>query len=188
MRINLGEVEGSRQIKNLAERQLVIISEPSNPWISGVSNLFTDEYFAMEVAVADTYRAIGNPWLAQEFTRRLVAFRNRHPVFRRRRWFQGRRIHGVGVEDIGWFTSDGNEMTPEQWDTGYVKTLGIYLNGNAIENPDERGRRIIDDTFYLLFNSHFDAVDFRLPPPDTAPLATSSSEPSNTGTAATSRL
>jgi glycogen operon protein len=85
-------------------------------------------------------------------------------VFRRRRWFQGRRIHGAGVEDIGWFSSDGNEMTPEQWDTGYVKTLGIYLNGDAIQNPDERGRRIVDDTFYLLFNSHFDTVEFRMPP------------------------
>lgn len=104
-----------------------------------------------------------------EFTRRLVAFRNSHPVFRRRRWFQGRSIHGIGVEDVGWFTSDGSEMKPEQWDSGYVKTLGIYLNGDAIENPDERGRRIVDDTFYLLFNSHFDAVDFRLPPPAWSP-------------------
>jgi glycogen operon protein len=86
-------------------------------------------------------------------------------VFRRRRWFQGRRIHGVGVDDIGWFTSEGYEMTPEQWDTGYVKTLGIYLNGQGIQNPDQRGRRIVDDSFYLLFNSHFDPVDFRLPPP-----------------------
>jgi glycogen operon protein len=107
-----------------------------------------------------------------DFTRRLVAFRSRHPVFRRRRWFQGRGIHGVGVEDIGWFTSAGSEMTPEQWDTGYVKTLGIYLNGDAIEHPDERGRRIVDDTFYLLFNSHFDAVGFRLPPPAWSPFWT----------------
>ena len=125
-----------------------------------------------------------------DFTRRLVAFRRSHPVFRRRRWFQGRRIHGAGVEDIGWFTSDGDEMTPEQWDTGYVKTLGIYLNGDAIENPDERGRRIVDDTFYLLFNSHFEAVDFRLPPPAWSPswtIVLDSAGPAATGDPETPR-
>ena len=98
------------------------------------------------------------------FTRRLVAFRRAHPVFRRRRWFQGRRIHGAGVEDIAWFSNVGTEMTTEQWETGYVKTLGVYLNGDGIRHPDARGRRITDGTFYVLFNAHSESVDFTLPP------------------------
>ena len=57
-------------------------------------------------------------------------------------------------------------MTTEQWETGYVKTLGVYLNGDGIQHPDSRGRRIADDTFYVLFNAHSESVDFTLPPAD----------------------
>jgi len=49
------------------------------------------------------------------FTRCLVRFRKRHPVFRRRRWFQGRQLHGSGIRDIGWFKTDGGEMSEEDW-------------------------------------------------------------------------
>jgi isoamylase len=97
------------------------------------------------------------------FTRRLMEFRRRHPVFRRRNWFQGREIFGSGVTDIGWFNPDGGEMTEEQWNTGFAKSIGVFLNGEEIPSPDERGERVLDDSFLLLFNAHHDMMPFTLP-------------------------
>ncbi|MDP9068924.1 MAG: glycogen debranching protein GlgX [Actinomycetota bacterium] len=97
------------------------------------------------------------------FTRRLMDFRRRHPVFRRRNWFQGRALYGSGVTDIGWFNPDGAEMTEEQWNAGFAKSIGIFLNGEEIPSPDPKGRRVVDDSFFLLFNAHHDMMPFTLP-------------------------
>ncbi|MFO7812761.1 MAG: glycogen debranching protein GlgX [Pelovirga sp.] len=101
-----------------------------------------------------------------DFCARLIAFRHRHPVFRRRRWFQGREIHGTEVTDIAWFTPDGEQMEEENWDEGFGKSLGIYLNGAAIPNPNPKGEPVTDDNFYLIFNAHYKALEFALPGPD----------------------
>ncbi len=98
-----------------------------------------------------------------EFTRRLIAFHRGHPVFRRRRWFQGRPLYGTGVSDIGWFKPNGDEMSDEDWNNGFAKSLGVYLNGEAIPSPDAMGNRIIDQSFYLLFNAHHEPIAFTLP-------------------------
>jgi glycogen operon protein len=98
-----------------------------------------------------------------EFTRRLIAFRKEHPVFRKRRWFEGRPIHGSDVHDIGWFTAAGTEMSEEDWNTGFAKSLGVFLNGEGIVAPDPHGEKIIDDSFYILFNSHHEPISFMLP-------------------------
>ncbi|HBE17422.1 MAG TPA: glycogen debranching enzyme GlgX [Cyanobacteria bacterium UBA11159] len=97
------------------------------------------------------------------FTRELIYFRRQHPTFRRRRWFQGREIHGSGVKDIGWFNPDGGEMTEAQWHDGFAKAIAIFLNGEEIMTPGPRGERIIDDSFILFFNAHYEAIDFVLP-------------------------
>jgi isoamylase len=98
-----------------------------------------------------------------EFTRQLIRLRKDHPVFHRRRWFQGRPIHGAQVTDIGWFTPDGAEMAEEHWNEGFAKALGIFLNGEGIQSPDARGERVIDDSFYVLFNAHHEPLQFTLP-------------------------
>ena len=97
-----------------------------------------------------------------QFARRLIAFRNRHPVFWRRRWFQGRAIHGTKVSDIGWFTPGGSEMSDEDWRAGFAKSLGVFLNGRAIPSPNERGEPVVDDSFYLMFNAHHEPLEFTL--------------------------
>ncbi len=76
------------------------------------------------------------------FTTRLIAFRREHPVFRRRRFFQGQPIHGLDLADIEWFTTDGVEMAEEDWGQGYVRDLGVLLSGDAIPSRDERGEPI----------------------------------------------
>ncbi|MGH9535104.1 MAG: glycogen debranching protein GlgX [Terriglobales bacterium] len=97
------------------------------------------------------------------FCRRVIAFYRRHPVFRRRHWFQGQSIRGV--VDIGWFRPDGSEMSDEDWNQGFAKALGVFLNGAAIPSRDALGRHIQDESFYLMFNAHHEALPFRLPPP-----------------------
>jgi glycogen operon protein len=101
-----------------------------------------------------------------EFTRRLIALRKQHPIFRRRLWFQGRPIHGDKVSDIAWFKPDGEEMMEEDWKNGYAKALGVFLNGQGIQSPDPRGERVVDDSFYVLFNAHHEDMTFRLPSRD----------------------
>ena len=97
-----------------------------------------------------------------EFTARLIGLRREHPVFRRRRWFLGTRIRGEGVRDIGWFRPDGELMSDEDWSHGFAKSLGVFLNGDAIPSLDPRGERVTDDSFYLLFNAHHEPLPFRL--------------------------
>jgi isoamylase len=98
-----------------------------------------------------------------EFCRRLIAFRGAHPVFRRRRWFHGRAIHGAGCADVAWFTLAGEQMGEEHWGEGFVKTLGVFLNGEAIPNPNAKGEPVTDDNFYVIFNAHHEALGFTLP-------------------------
>jgi isoamylase len=98
-----------------------------------------------------------------DFTRHVLELQRRHPVFRRRSFFQGRAIRGAEVKDLTWFDPGGNEMTDEAWSAGLVKALMVRLAGDAIEELDARGRRIVDDTFVLLLNADQDGIGFRLP-------------------------
>ncbi|HEX2050220.1 MAG TPA: glycogen debranching protein GlgX [Actinomycetota bacterium] len=98
------------------------------------------------------------------FTRRLMEFRARHPVFRRRKWFQGRSIRGSENKDVAWLDVHGDEMTETQWNDGLAKSIGIFVNGEQIPDPGPRGERIVDDSFLLLFNAHAEPVEFTLPP------------------------
>lgn len=98
-----------------------------------------------------------------EFTRGLIQLRKQHPLFRRRDWFQGRPIYGSDIFDIKWFTPEGEEMSEEDWRVGYAKSLGVFLNGAAMESADRRGKPVVDDSFYLLFNAHHKPLDFILP-------------------------
>ncbi len=98
-----------------------------------------------------------------EFTRRLIRLRQAHPVFHRRRFFQGRQIQGSAVKDLSWFRPDGKEMTEEEWTDWAGRCLGLRLAGDAIEEVDEMGHAIVDDTFLLLLNAHHEDVPFVLP-------------------------
>ena len=74
-----------------------------------------------------------------EFTRRIIEFRREHPVFRRRRWFQGRAVRGAGVSDIALVPARRRARCRTQdWQTGYAKSLAVFLNGDALR---EIGRR-----------------------------------------------
>jgi glycogen operon protein len=97
-----------------------------------------------------------------EFTAKLARIAREHPVLRRRRFFQGRRLGGSTVKDLTWYGPDGAEMTEERWSDG-VRTLGLRLAGDAVTEPDDHGQRIVDDTLLLVLNANSSPVDFRLP-------------------------
>ncbi|HWL51051.1 MAG TPA: glycogen debranching protein GlgX [Chthoniobacteraceae bacterium] len=99
----------------------------------------------------------------QTFASRLIALRKAHPVFRRPKFFQGRRIRGRGVRDIMWLTPSGTAMTNEEWNYSFVRCLAMLLSGDAIDVRDRRGEPIHDDSFLLMLNAHYESVRFTLP-------------------------
>jgi isoamylase len=98
-----------------------------------------------------------------EFTRRVIRLRHQHPTFRRRGWFKGRPLRGKGISDIAWLRIDGEPMLEEDWQQGFVKSLMVFLNGDQLHEPDEDGQRVRDGSFLLLFNAHYEPLDFTLP-------------------------
>ena len=103
------------------------------------------------------------------FARTVTGLRKNHPVFRRRRFFDGTPIRtGNQARDIAWLTPVGQEMTPADWGSGFGKSVAVFLNGEAIPEPDARGERVVDDSFLLCFNAHDQALDFVTPDGDYA--------------------
>jgi len=101
-----------------------------------------------------------------DYVRTLIKLRADHAVFRRRRFFRGLPARGGRnrLGDIAWFTLTGEEMTGDDWDAGFAKSLTVFLNGRAISEPDRRGERVQDDSFLLLFNASEEDLRFVIPP------------------------
>ncbi len=107
------------------------------------------------------------------FTAGVIALRHGHPVFRRRRFFQGRPIarprstdtqsRWSGLPDIAWFQPSGEEMTEQDWDSGFGKCVVAFLNGQGISEVDPRGDRVTDDSFLLCLNAHYEDIEVTLP-------------------------
>jgi glycogen operon protein len=97
------------------------------------------------------------------FVGRMIALRKRHPVFRRKNFFQGRPIKGVEAKDISWLTPDGREMTDEEWKESSARCLGMLLVGQLILEQGERGDPVTDDNLLVLMNAHHEQIPFGLP-------------------------
>ena len=97
-----------------------------------------------------------------EFVRKIIHLRKTEPVFRRRRFFQGRPIHGTDIQDIYWVKQDGTEMSEHDWTTHHARCLGMCLVGNQIDETDVCGERIVGNTFAILYNAHDEPISFRL--------------------------
>jgi glycogen operon protein len=95
----------------------------------------------------------------------LIQLFHDHPVLRRSHFFQGRSIRGSTVKDLSWFRPDGKEMIEEDWNNAENRCFGLSLSGDAVDEVDSRGNKIIDDTFLILLNAHHEAVPFSLPGP-----------------------
>ena len=97
-----------------------------------------------------------------DFTSRLIHFRLNHRIFQRPRWFKG-AVEGSEIEDIAWFNPNGTKMTQAEWQEGFAKSMAVFLEGQAIPDQDEFGQRIVDDSFYLILNAHYEKLVFTLP-------------------------
>jgi len=108
-------------------------------------------------------------WSLESFTAAVSRLRREHPVFRRRRFFQGAPVRRTDdLCDIAWFTPGGEEMSGQDWNVARTSSLGVFLNGQGIPDHDARGEPVVDDSFLLLFNAHADGVSFTLPSPEYA--------------------
>jgi glycogen operon protein len=97
------------------------------------------------------------------FVQRMINLRKRHPVFRRRHFFQGRPIKGETVKDVLWLNFKGQEMNEEEWRDPSVHCLGMFLSGQGLNETDERGRKRSDENFLLLLNAYHLDIEFTLP-------------------------
>jgi glycogen operon protein len=107
-----------------------------------------------------------------EFTASLARLRREHPTFRRSRFFDGhpvRRGEGEPMPDIVWLRPDGTAMQPEDWESGFGRTIGMFLNGQGIRGVTQRGEPIVDRHFLVYFNAHTDAVEITLPTEERSP-------------------
>jgi glycogen operon protein len=109
------------------------------------------------------WQAVDEPFLA--FTRRLIALRRAHPVFRRRRWF------AVGIpdpadegaiRDIDWYRPDGQRMRDDGWHADWAAAIAVFVSGQHLVDGD--GLALTDDSFYLCLNARALDLEFRLPP------------------------
>ncbi|HEX3137268.1 MAG TPA: glycogen debranching enzyme GlgX, partial [Casimicrobiaceae bacterium] len=100
-----------------------------------------------------------------DFTHRLVALRNGHPLFRRRTFFHGRSIAAADAKDIAWLNPDGQEITGDDWHKAFARCLGVFLSGHGLAESDAHGDPLDDDDLLLLLNAHHEAIPFVLPKP-----------------------
>ena len=98
-----------------------------------------------------------------DFTRKVSRIWREHPVFQRRKFFQGRALRGTDIKDLSFLGPCGKEMTDEDWNQAYVKCLGVRLAGDLIGDMDERGEPVVDETALILLNAHHESVTFTLP-------------------------
>ncbi|MEV7001611.1 glycogen debranching protein GlgX [Streptomyces sp. NPDC093982] len=100
-----------------------------------------------------------------DFTRYVIGLRAAHPVLRRRRFFKGETATHPDqpLPDLVWLLPDGREMTDEDWQDPDAHSVAVFLNGDAIAEPDWCGRPVVDDSFLLLLNSYWEPVEFQLP-------------------------
>jgi glycogen operon protein len=97
------------------------------------------------------------------FTKRVVALRREHPVFRRRRFFAGEAPPDGKAADIAWFTPEGKNMSDADWSHEFARSMLVFVNGDAIPEPDQRGEKVLDDSFLIAFNGHHEPLTFVLP-------------------------
>jgi len=98
-----------------------------------------------------------------EFTRSLIALFHRHPSLRRQKFFTGQQVHGSRTKDITWMRPDAQQMSDDDWAKPGTLCLGVQLAGDAIQEVDERGKCLVDDTLLILLNAGRESLDFVMP-------------------------
>jgi glycogen operon protein len=101
------------------------------------------------------------------FLERLLAFRRKHPIFRRRSFLTGNRREN-GCKDVSWWHPSGREMSGDDWQERGRTTLGMLLCGAGRREADPDGR-VRDDASVLVVFQGRRPQAFTLPAPLEAP-------------------
>lgn len=95
-----------------------------------------------------------------EYTKNVIHIRKNHPITHRRRYFKNRPIQGEGIHDIRWLNMDGIDMNKEEWDTSFIRIMGMLLNGNLMHEMDENGNSLKGDVLLIIVNSYWESRFF----------------------------
>jgi glycogen operon protein len=97
------------------------------------------------------------------FVKKVIRIWMLQPVFQRRKFFKGRALRGSDIKDISYFNPSGQEMSDADWNTGYIKCLGVRLAGDLIDDETDRAEPIVGETLMILLNAHHEPLPFTLP-------------------------
>ena len=106
--------------------------------------------------------------------RSLIELRKNHPNLHRRKFFQDRKIDpepdrsaGGPEGDILWIRPDGKEMSQEEWHAGWVRCVGMLLNGQELLGQNFPAAQLSDLKILVqwqsLFQSHLQRLDLIAP-------------------------
>ena len=98
-----------------------------------------------------------------DLTRLLLRLRADHPVLRQRYFFEGVPLAVGGRKDISWLQPDGTEMTWQAWADSGVRTLGLFLAGDALRSHNSEGERIEDTSYVMWLHAGSEPVEVTLP-------------------------
>jgi isoamylase len=96
------------------------------------------------------------------FVKRLTALRHRYPILRLNRFLTGNYDEELEIKDLTWINASGEEMKQENWDDANMHCFGMLIDGRA--RPTGLRQRGTEATMLIVFNSHHDLVEFKLPP------------------------
>jgi len=99
----------------------------------------------------------------RNFTSNLIRLRAEHAVFARKNWFKGQPVKANGIEDIAWFLPEGTMMEDHNWNEGAAKSVATFLNGKGLNTINDNGEKVVDDSFYMIFNAHDEEIQYQLP-------------------------
>jgi glycogen operon protein len=158
-----------RQIRNLLATLLVSQGVPMitagdemGKTQRGNNNAYChdDEISWLDWNLDDRWRALLG------FTRRLIRFRLSQPALQRRRFFRGGHLWDSSLKDLAWFRPDGVEMSEEDWNRPFARSVAFLLGGDSLSAPDVHGERLVGDTLLVLLNASESPVNYQLPDVD----------------------
>jgi isoamylase len=98
-----------------------------------------------------------------EFAQRVIQYRKKHPNFHRYAFYDSDPEAKHPDKNIVWFRADGKRMEAKDWeDGGWMRTLGMFINGLSSEIRDSNGQCAEDTDFLLLLNAYHEPVSFRI--------------------------
>jgi isoamylase len=162
------------EIVELRERQkrnlwCALMFAQGSPMISGGDELSRSQQgnnnaYCQDTELSWTHWALDDRQVAfREFAAGVVRYRKQHPNFHRHAFYDAdpEAIHPD--KNIVWFRADGKRMSPKDWeDGGWMRTLGMFLNGRSPEIRNSEGQCTEDTDFLLLLNAYHEPVSFRI--------------------------